>query len=92
MRNIKSATRTTKFVVAAVVASIVFAGVYGFAASLGLGSFNLSHSGEQNAENVLEIHDPALAERLAGFVDEVRGRYPVARLDGGAQPASSRPA
>jgi phosphatidylserine/phosphatidylglycerophosphate/cardiolipin synthase-like enzyme len=45
-----------------------------------LGSFNLSHSGEQNAENVLEIHDPALAERLAGFVDAVRARYPVATL------------
>jgi phosphatidylserine/phosphatidylglycerophosphate/cardiolipin synthase-like enzyme len=48
-----------------------------------LGSFNLSHSGEQNAENVLEIHDPALAERLAGFVDSVRARYPVASLDPG---------
>lgn len=45
-----------------------------------LGSFNLSHSGEQNSENVLEIHDPALAERLAGFVDGVRARYPVAEL------------
>ncbi len=44
------------------------------------GSFNLSHSGEQNAENVLEVHDPALAERLAGFVDGVRARYPVASL------------
>jgi phosphatidylserine/phosphatidylglycerophosphate/cardiolipin synthase-like enzyme len=40
------------------------------------GSYNLSRSGEQNAENVLEIEDPALAERLAGFVDEVRARYP----------------
>ena len=40
-----------------------------------LGSFNLSHSGELNAENVLEIHDPALADRLAAFVDAVRGRY-----------------
>jgi phosphatidylserine/phosphatidylglycerophosphate/cardiolipin synthase-like enzyme len=47
-----------------------------------LGSFNLSHSGELNAENVLEIHDPALAERLAGFVDSVRARYPVASLPG----------
>jgi phosphatidylserine/phosphatidylglycerophosphate/cardiolipin synthase-like enzyme len=45
-----------------------------------LGSFNLSHSGEMNSENVLEIHDPALAERLAGYVDGVRARYPVARL------------
>jgi phosphatidylserine/phosphatidylglycerophosphate/cardiolipin synthase-like enzyme len=40
------------------------------------GSFNLSRSGELNAENVLEIQDPALADRLAAFVDEVRGRYP----------------
>ncbi len=57
-----------------------------------LGSFNLSHSGEQNAENVLEIHDPALAERLAGFVDGVRARYPVAHLDAGIQPATPPPA
>jgi phosphatidylserine/phosphatidylglycerophosphate/cardiolipin synthase-like enzyme len=45
-----------------------------------LGSFNLSHSGEMNSENVLEIHDPALAERLAEYVDSVRARYPVASL------------
>ena len=32
-----------------------------------LGSFNLSHSGEQNAENVLEIHD-AGAGRAPGRV------------------------
>jgi phosphatidylserine/phosphatidylglycerophosphate/cardiolipin synthase-like enzyme len=42
-----------------------------------LGSFNLSHSGELNAENVLEIADQALAERLAAFIDGVRGRYPA---------------
>jgi phosphatidylserine/phosphatidylglycerophosphate/cardiolipin synthase-like enzyme len=42
-----------------------------------VGSFNLSHSGELNAENVLEIPDPQLAERLAAFVDEVRARYPA---------------
>jgi len=41
-----------------------------------VGSFNLSHSGELNAENVLELTDPQVAERLAAFVDEVRGRYP----------------
>jgi phosphatidylserine/phosphatidylglycerophosphate/cardiolipin synthase-like enzyme len=41
-----------------------------------VGSFNLSHSGELNAENVLELTDPQIAERLAAFVDEVRGRYP----------------
>ena len=40
------------------------------------GSYNLSRSGEQNAENVLEIEDAAVAERLAGFIDEVRARYP----------------
>ncbi|MDX6410680.1 MAG: hypothetical protein QOE91_196 [Gaiellaceae bacterium] len=43
-----------------------------------VGSFNLSHSGEKNAENVLEIEDAALAERLATFVDELRARYPAA--------------
>jgi len=44
-----------------------------------LGSYNLSHSGELNAENVLELEDSALADRLAAYVDEVRGRYqPVA--------------
>jgi phosphatidylserine/phosphatidylglycerophosphate/cardiolipin synthase-like enzyme len=42
-----------------------------------LGSYNLSHSGEENAENVLEIHDAALAERMASFVDELRERYPA---------------
>jgi phosphatidylserine/phosphatidylglycerophosphate/cardiolipin synthase-like enzyme len=41
-----------------------------------LGSFNLSHSGELNAENVLEIEDATLAERLAAYIDTVRGRYP----------------
>ena len=45
-----------------------------------VGSFNLSHSGELNAENVLEIPDPQLAERLAGFVDEVRARYPAVAI------------
>ena len=40
------------------------------------GSYNLSRSGEQNAENVLEIEDATLADRLAGYVDEVRARYP----------------
>jgi phosphatidylserine/phosphatidylglycerophosphate/cardiolipin synthase-like enzyme len=43
--------------------------------TLFVGSFNLSRSGEQNAENVVELHDPELAERVADFVDEVRERY-----------------
>ena len=41
-----------------------------------LGSFNLSRSGELNAENVLEIEDPALADRLAAWIDGLRERYP----------------
>jgi phosphatidylserine/phosphatidylglycerophosphate/cardiolipin synthase-like enzyme len=41
-----------------------------------LGSFNLSRSGERNAENVLELEDSAIADQLAGFVDLVRARYP----------------
>jgi phosphatidylserine/phosphatidylglycerophosphate/cardiolipin synthase-like enzyme len=44
------------------------------------GSFNLSRSGEKNAENVLEIHDPPLAERLVAFVDQIRGLYPPAAI------------
>jgi phosphatidylserine/phosphatidylglycerophosphate/cardiolipin synthase-like enzyme len=45
-----------------------------------VGSFNLSRSGEKNAENVLEIRSAELAERLAAYVDEVRGRYPDLEL------------
>jgi len=41
-----------------------------------LGSFNLSRSGEMNAENVLEIADAGLADRLAAWVDALRARYP----------------
>jgi phosphatidylserine/phosphatidylglycerophosphate/cardiolipin synthase-like enzyme len=42
-----------------------------------VGSFNLSRSGETNAENVLEIDDPALAEQMAAWIDEVRMRFPA---------------
>jgi phosphatidylserine/phosphatidylglycerophosphate/cardiolipin synthase-like enzyme len=45
-----------------------------------IGSFNLSHSGEENAENVLEFEDAALADRMAGFVDAIRARYPALTL------------
>jgi phosphatidylserine/phosphatidylglycerophosphate/cardiolipin synthase-like enzyme len=45
-----------------------------------VGSFNLSRSGERNAENVLEIRDAVVADRLASFVDEIRGRYPAASI------------
>jgi phosphatidylserine/phosphatidylglycerophosphate/cardiolipin synthase-like enzyme len=51
-----------------------------------VGSFNLSRSGERNAENVLEIRDPGIADRLAAFVDDIRRRYPA------ATPPGDRPA
>lgn len=44
------------------------------------GSFNLSRSGESNAENTLEIEDGELAGRLAAFIDDIRGRYPKLEL------------
>jgi phosphatidylserine/phosphatidylglycerophosphate/cardiolipin synthase-like enzyme len=45
-----------------------------------VGSFNLSHSGEMNAENVLEFSDPGVAEQMVAFIDGVRGRYPAVSL------------
>jgi len=39
------------------------------------GSYNLSHSGEENAENVLEIEDTGLARQMTLFIDAVRARY-----------------
>jgi phosphatidylserine/phosphatidylglycerophosphate/cardiolipin synthase-like enzyme len=50
-----------------------------------IGSFNLSHSGEQNAENVLEIKEASLAERMAAYVDAIRAKYPPLALDELAQ-------
>jgi phosphatidylserine/phosphatidylglycerophosphate/cardiolipin synthase-like enzyme len=46
-----------------------------------VGSFNLSRSGELNAENVLEVTDADLANRLALYIDQVRARYPRFSLD-----------
>jgi phosphatidylserine/phosphatidylglycerophosphate/cardiolipin synthase-like enzyme len=47
-----------------------------------VGSFNFSRSGEQNAENVLEIRDVAVADRVAGYVDELITAYPPATPPG----------
>jgi phosphatidylserine/phosphatidylglycerophosphate/cardiolipin synthase-like enzyme len=44
------------------------------------GSYNLSHSGERNAENVLEVEEAELADQLAAFVDEVRALYGAAPI------------
>jgi phosphatidylserine/phosphatidylglycerophosphate/cardiolipin synthase-like enzyme len=41
-----------------------------------VGSYNLSRSGELNAENVLEVAHGPTADALADFVDAVRRRYP----------------
>jgi phosphatidylserine/phosphatidylglycerophosphate/cardiolipin synthase-like enzyme len=49
-----------------------------------VGSFNFSRSGEMNAENVLEIRDATVADRLAAYVDELRRRYPPATPPGKA--------
>jgi phosphatidylserine/phosphatidylglycerophosphate/cardiolipin synthase-like enzyme len=43
------------------------------------GSYNLSHSGEMNAENVLEIVSLPLADACAAFCEQVHARYPAAR-------------
>jgi phosphatidylserine/phosphatidylglycerophosphate/cardiolipin synthase-like enzyme len=56
------------------------------------GSFNLSRSGEMNAENVVEVHDRELADQLAGFVDEVRERYDPMPVPDGGRPTAARPA
>lgn len=47
-----------------------------------VGSYNLSRSGESNAEDVLEIADRGLADRLAEYVDALRARY--GRFEGAA--------
>ncbi len=39
------------------------------------GSYNLSHSGEMNAENVLEIVNKPLADACAAFCEQVNTRY-----------------
>lgn len=43
-----------------------------------IGSFNLSRSGERNAENVVEIHDPTIADQAAAYIDTIRAAYPRA--------------
>ena len=41
------------------------------------GSFNLSHSGEENAENVMQIESAAVAELCTRYIDQVAARYAV---------------
>ena len=44
------------------------------------GSFNLSHSGESNAENVIQIESADLADMCAAYIDQVAARYGGAPL------------
>jgi phosphatidylserine/phosphatidylglycerophosphate/cardiolipin synthase-like enzyme len=44
-----------------------------------VGSYNLSHSGEMNAENVLEIESAPLADLCAGYIERIMEKYRVAR-------------
>jgi phosphatidylserine/phosphatidylglycerophosphate/cardiolipin synthase-like enzyme len=39
------------------------------------GSYNLSHSGEMNAENLLEIESAHFADECAAFCEQVHARY-----------------
>ena len=52
------------------------------------GSFNLSRSGEMNAENVVEVEDADLAGRLAAFIDEIRERYEPMPVPDDGRPTS----
>ena len=40
-----------------------------------VGSYNLSHSGETNAENVLEIESAPAADLCAAYIDRITARY-----------------
>ena len=55
-----------------------------------LGSYNLSRSGEMNAENVVELESAELADRLAAYVDGVRALYPDVELANGRAGAPQR--
>jgi phosphatidylserine/phosphatidylglycerophosphate/cardiolipin synthase-like enzyme len=39
------------------------------------GSFNLSHSGESNAENVVQLENAAMADACVAYIDQVSARY-----------------
>jgi phosphatidylserine/phosphatidylglycerophosphate/cardiolipin synthase-like enzyme len=39
------------------------------------GSFNLSHSGEQNAENVVQLESAQIANLCSAYIDTIAARY-----------------
>ena len=46
------------------------------------GSFNLSHSGEMNAENVIQVESQAVADMCAAYIDGLTARYRLTPLSG----------
>ncbi len=44
------------------------------------GSFNLSHNGESNAENVIQIESAAVADTCTAYIDSIAARYGGAPL------------
>ena len=54
-----------------------------------VGSFNHSRSGEQNAENVLEVHGAAAADALMAFVTRTAARYAAGAPSGSGRAASA---
>ena len=40
-----------------------------------MGSFNLSHSGENNAENVLQVESATIADQCIAYIDQIATRY-----------------
>jgi len=40
-----------------------------------VGSFNLSHSGESNAENVVQLENATMADACVAYIDQVSARY-----------------
>ena len=49
-----------------------------------LGSFNLSHSGESNAENVIQIESAEVADMCAAYIDRVAAHYGAPPAPAGA--------
>lgn len=48
------------------------------------GSYNLSHSGEENAENLLELYSRPLSDFFASYVDRLVARYQTVRAPSGS--------
>ena len=55
-----------------------------------VGSFNLSHSGESNAENVIQLENGPIADMCVAYIDQVSARYGgTPRTTGAGAPAGT---